>query len=340
MRVGARIRRARRRGRLRPTRGGGGVRRRHRVPRALRRAAAPHRGAGVRRRARRTSSTCSSASARSSAATRRSSKRRPLPPSTTRCGRAIARRRGGRGARRSGYVNAGTVEFVLDADGPFCLPRGEHAPAGGAPGHRAGHRPRPRRAAACASRRASRCPPKCSARRCTVTRSRPGSTPRTSPRAILPTSGPLDRFAIPRGRRRPGRRRVRRRLGRLHVLRRDARQGGGVGAHTRRSRRAACPQRCAARKLHGADHQPRPPRAGAATIPSSSPGATDTGFLERHDAISMATASPGGDAVRLHAVAAVLAAQAVARDRSPLPAGIPAGWRNVGPVAQAVRARR
>ena len=46
-----------------------------------------------------------------------------------------------------GYVNAGTVEFLVARRGR--LPAGdEHPAAGGAPGHRAGHRPGPGRAAA------------------------------------------------------------------------------------------------------------------------------------------------------------------------------------------------
>ena len=66
------------------------VRRRHRVPRALRRARP--RTSRCRSSATPTapSSRCSSGSARSSAATRRSSRRRRRPRSTTRCGRAWA----------------------------------------------------------------------------------------------------------------------------------------------------------------------------------------------------------------------------------------------------------
>jgi acetyl/propionyl-CoA carboxylase alpha subunit len=65
-------------------------------------------------------------------------------------------------------------------------------------------------------------------------------------------------------------------------------------------------------------------------------GATDTGFLDRHDAAAMATSATSPSTMRLHAVAAVLAAQAGAREGSPLPAGIPVGWRNVGPATQPV----
>ena len=48
-------------------------------------------------------------------------------------------------AKACGYVNAGTVEFLLPGR-RVLLPRDEHPPPGRAPRHRAGDRPRPRRA--------------------------------------------------------------------------------------------------------------------------------------------------------------------------------------------------
>ena len=56
-------------------------------------------------------------------------------------------------ARASGYRNAGTVEFLVDASAgrgsrALLLSRDEHAAAGRASGHRAGHRRRPRARAA------------------------------------------------------------------------------------------------------------------------------------------------------------------------------------------------
>ena len=76
--------------------GGVGVRRRHRLRRAVRRARPPRRGAGRRSTGTATSSCSASATARSSAATRRSSRRRPpltsRRRSRPRCTRPRARR--------------------------------------------------------------------------------------------------------------------------------------------------------------------------------------------------------------------------------------------------------
>ena len=101
------------RGRGGPQRGGGRVRRRDRLPRAGARAPAPHRGPVAGRRRAATSCTSSSATARCSAATRRSSRsrrRRTSPPDLRDriCADAV------KFARHVGYVNAGTVEFLLD----------------------------------------------------------------------------------------------------------------------------------------------------------------------------------------------------------------------------------
>ena len=134
--VGRRARRRPGRGRARGRRG---VRRRHRVLRALRRARPAHRGPGVRRRRTAPSSRCPSGSARSSAATRRSSRSRRRRPSTTTCGRRHVggRRRGRRGGRlrrrRHRRVPARPRRRLL-------VPRDEHPPAGRAPGDRGDHR--------------------------------------------------------------------------------------------------------------------------------------------------------------------------------------------------------
>ena len=78
------------------------------------------------------------ASARSSAATRswsRRPRRRNLPDATR---ERDAARRPCAAVKAWGYRSAGTLEFLVDADGRLLLPRAQRAPAGGAPGHRAG----------------------------------------------------------------------------------------------------------------------------------------------------------------------------------------------------------
>ena len=60
-------------------------------------------------------------------------------------------------AREVGYVNAGTVEFLVAGRGRL-LPRDEHPTPGRAPGHRARHRTRPGRRCSSRSRRASALP--------------------------------------------------------------------------------------------------------------------------------------------------------------------------------------
>jgi acyl-CoA carboxylase subunit alpha len=57
-------------------------------------------------------------------------------------------------------------------------------------------------------------------------------------------------------------------------------------------------------------------------------GAIDTGYLERHDPAKLG-APPGGDVLALHAAAAALAGQARRRAGTTVLPGIPPGWRNV-----------
>ena len=110
----------RHRGRLRRRvgRGADGVRRRRHVPRDGRRRAPPRRDAGARRRRRRR------------ARAGRARLLDPAPPPEADRGGALAGARPRHARRRwptarelactgCGYVNAGTVEFLLDADGPF-----------------------------------------------------------------------------------------------------------------------------------------------------------------------------------------------------------------------------
>jgi acetyl/propionyl-CoA carboxylase alpha subunit len=57
-------------------------------------------------------------------------------------------------------------------------------------------------------------------------------------------------------------------------------------------------------------------------------GDIDTGFLERHDPAELGRASADASAERRHAVAAALAAQAARRAEAPVLRSMPSGWRN------------
>ena len=106
-----------------------------------------------------TSCTSASASAACSAGTRRSSRRRRRRCSTAGAAGGDGRARPSRRRGPCGYAGAGTVEFIVVGRPArrVLLHGDEHPAAGRAPGHRAGHRARPRRAAAAGRRRASRC---------------------------------------------------------------------------------------------------------------------------------------------------------------------------------------
>ena len=96
-----------------------------------------------------------SATARQRRPPRRARVLDPAPPPEGGRGGAVAVPRRGDAARRDGrgrgrgwrkavgYVNAGTVEFLVDAGRRLLLPRDEHPAPGRAPGHRAGDRARP-----------------------------------------------------------------------------------------------------------------------------------------------------------------------------------------------------
>ena len=127
-----------------------GVRRRHPAPRAVRSNPAAHRGAGARRRL------------RQRRPPRRARVLPAAPPPEGHRGGAVAAARRRRPGPRIGaarratppaacdYAGAGTVEFIVSARPArrVLLHGDEHPAAGRAPGHRAGHRPRPGRAAA------------------------------------------------------------------------------------------------------------------------------------------------------------------------------------------------
>ena len=163
-----------------PARGGQRVRRRHRLPRALRRGCPPRRDPGPRRRP------------RQRRAPRRARVLDPAAPPEDHRGVAVARvsrrrcacgwaRPRWRLARRSA-TSAGTVEFLVSTTrgAGVLLPRDEHPAAGRAPGDRGDHGHRPRARADLASRDGERLRFRQDASSSTpVTPSRPGSTPRT-----------------------------------------------------------------------------------------------------------------------------------------------------------------
>jgi propionyl-CoA carboxylase alpha chain len=62
--------------------------------------------------------------------------------------------------------------------------------------------------------------------------------------------------------------------------------------------------------------------------PGFEAGETDTGFLERHDVARLAAPLADHDAIRRHAVAAALADQAWRRDRASVQPAVPSGFRN------------
>ncbi len=172
-------------------RGGVGVRRRHRLPRAGGGRPAAHRGADPRRRRRATSCTSSSGTARCSAGTRRSSRSRPRR--TCRAGAARADLRG-RGALRDAdrLRQRGHRRVPARRRRQPRLHRDEPAHPGGAHGHRGGHRRRPGRGAdadrvGATPSPISACPRTRS--RCTGSRCSAGSPPRTRPTSSARTSG-------------------------------------------------------------------------------------------------------------------------------------------------------
>jgi acetyl/propionyl-CoA carboxylase alpha subunit len=150
---------------------------------------------------------------------------------------------------------------------------------------------------------------------------------------FVPVSGRLDRFVIPIG----------------DGVRVDAgyETGSVVSAHydamlakvithapTRSSAVAAAARVLREAELHGVPTN-RDLLVGVLEHEEFAAGRIDTGFLDRHDPGALMVA-PAEDFVVAGAIAAVCAHRAAQRATSPLPAGIPQGWRNVGPACQPV----
>jgi acetyl/propionyl-CoA carboxylase alpha subunit len=74
--------------------------------------------------------------------------------------------------------------------------------------------------------------------------------------------------------------------------------------------------------------------AGILREPDFLAGATDTGYLTRHDPAVLATAAPG--VTERHALVAALARQAAHRAEAPVLRTLPTGWRNVVSAPQRV----
>jgi len=155
------------------------------------------------------------------------------------------------------------------------------------------------------------------------------------PAGFLPATGTLHRFAIPPA---PG-------------IRVDTgfRDGSVVSPHydamlakvIAHGRTRADAARRLARALEGAEiHGVTTNRDLLVAIlrePGFLDGATDTGYLARHDPAALAaSAAPGATTVRVHALAAALARQARHRAEAPVLGTLPSGWRNVFSAPQRV----
>ena len=310
MRVVRRPGRAGRRGGQRPARGGVGVRRRHRVP-----------ASGSWTAARHVEVQIVGDSHGNVVAPVRARVLDPAPPPEDHRGGARRRRwttgcapscrgRGGRGRAGHRLRRArAPSSSCWTADGALLLPGDEHPAAGRAPGHRAGHRPRPGRAAARRSPRGTPLPAEVTAAADHRPRDR-GPAVRRGPRRRLPARD-RDRAPVRRSPASAG-------------VRVDAGVARRLGGEPRTT------TRCWPRSSRTARPGTRPPAAGAplwrrpastgspptgtcssgcCASPSFRAGEIDTGYLDRHDPAKLA-APPGPELVALHSAAAALASQA------------------------------
>ena len=342
--------------RLRGARGGRRVRPRRVLRRALPRQAAARRDPVPGRRRTATSSSSPPATARCSAATRSSSRRRPRRSSpTSRTPSCTAPPR--RSCSEAGYVGAGTCEFLVGQDGTISLPRGQHPPAGRAPGHRGGHRHRPGpRAVPHRRRRGARL--RRPGRRA-ATRSSSASTARTPGRGFLPAPGTVTTLRAAR----------RARRARWTPASSRATSIGGAfdsmlaklivtGAHPR-SRRWSASRRALAefdRRGH-ADRAALPPRGrrrpglrpGGPGAAVHGPHPVDRDRVRQHDR-AVAAARRRTPAEAGASASGSSSRSAASASRSSLPAGLrsvppaarrrAAGARRSGPAARAARSAR
>jgi propionyl-CoA carboxylase alpha chain len=145
---------------------------------------------------------------------------------------------------------------------------------------------------------------------------------------FLPVTGPLHRFAIPSG---PGLR-----------IEGGYRDGSGISPHydamlakviahgrTRDDAARRLARALQTAEIHGLTTN-RDLLVAILREPDFLAGATDTGYLTRHEPAALArTGSAGAPARARHALAAALARQAVNRAGAPVLGTLPSGWRNV-----------
>jgi propionyl-CoA carboxylase alpha chain len=155
------------------------------------------------------------------------------------------------------------------------------------------------------------------------------------PAGFLPVTGPLDRFAIPSG----------------AGLRTDTgyRDGSTISPHydamlakviahgrTREDAARRLARALQTAEIHGLTTN-RDLLVAILREPDFLAGATDTGYLTRHEPAALArTESADAPATARHALAAALARQAVNRAGAPVLGTLPSGWRNVFSAPQRV----